>query len=103
MSRFLINFASYLLKTFVNKSMKHVKTFQREMREAKYLRDLHSMIKLVFTDQESLHLDALHGQVAVEGGPLSLHVHLTRVLVFIHLILERKGLDICISLVHNPS
>ena len=52
------------------------------------------MIQLVviFTEQESLHLNALHSEVAVEGGPLPLHVHLAGVLMFINLILERKVL-----------
>ena len=92
MSRFLINFASYQLKTFVNKNMKHIKAFQREMREAKYLRDFHNdqTGSVIFTDQRSLHLDALHGEVAVERGPLPLGVHLAGVLVFINLILERR-------------
>ena len=100
--------------------MKH-KAFQGEMRETKYFqRDFHNKyflvnseyfnLKLVviFTDHEALHLDALHGEVAVEGRPLPLGVHLAGVLVVLahRLILREKceSSDLQISLlVHNPS
>ena len=75
--------------------MKH-KAFQGEMRDTKYFqRDFHNKYFLVnsdseyfsrnliviFTDQEALHLDPLHGEVAVEGRPLPRGVHLAGVLV----------------------
>ena len=102
--------------------MKH-KAFQGEMRDTKYFqRDFHNKYFLVnsdseyfnwklifiFTDHEALHLDALHGEVAVEGGPLPGCVHLAGVLVVLTdgLILMKKceSSDLQISLlVHNPS